>query len=245
MTSTTFDNAPSRDLTYIRLVYFWLIVGLLIAAGTAWLSLNVGGEVYTQMEEHKPQVLAPVACAWGVEHPWVTFIGVLALVAAASIFRKVRGVSALLYVAFTGTMGVVAGPALFYAQYKAAQHVTLSDNPIRESFVLTLGAFLGLTTYTWTTKSDFSGLRAILWPGLWITIFATVLAFMSGSKPFVLAVDSVVILLFCGFIVYDTQKVLQKSNGEDAIGDALNLFLDVFNIFIRLLNITSSTRSSD
>ena len=54
-----------------------------------------------------------------------------------------------------------------------------------------------------------------------------------------------VILLFCGFIVYDTQKVLQKSNGEDAIGDALNLFLDVFNIFIRLLNITSSTRSSD
>jgi FtsH-binding integral membrane protein len=240
--TTTFDFSDSRDMTYVRQVYLWLVVGLLVASGTAWLSLNVGTLTYVTMETGHPDVLAPAIVAWATEHFWISFILSIVLVICATVFRKVRGLSAVFYFVFTGVMGVIAGPALFYAQYKAAQHVTLSANPIRDSFLLTLGAFLGLTAYSWTSKRDFSWMAGMLWTGLWVTLIATCISIFTGSRPFILAVDSVVILLFCGYIVYDTQQILKKSNGDDAIGDALNLFLDVFNIFVRLLSISSSSK---
>jgi FtsH-binding integral membrane protein len=45
--------------------------------------------------------------------------------------------------------------------------------------------------------------------------------------------------LFSVFVAYDTQRMIDKAaqGEEDHVSDALNMFLNLFNIFIRLLMI--------
>ncbi len=111
--------------------------------------------------------------------------------------------------------------------------------------LLTLAAFTGLTSYVFITKKDFSFMRASLITGLWVIIGAGLLAIFLGSSVLHLAVASVAIILFCGFILFDTAKILLEPDLGNAVGDALGLFLDVANIFINLLSIFSSKSSSD
>jgi FtsH-binding integral membrane protein len=45
------------------------------------------------------------------------------------------------------------------------------------------------------------------------------------------------LMVFCGFIIFDTQLIIEKAaNGsKDYIWDSLELFLDFINVFVRLL----------
>ena len=50
------------------------------------------------------------------------------------------------------------------------------------------------------------------------------------------------LLLFCGFVLFDTQLIVEKFNlgNDDFIWHSLDLFLDFVNIFRRLLIILAS-----
>ncbi len=49
------------------------------------------------------------------------------------------------------------------------------------------------------------------------------------------------LLLFCGYVVYDTQVIMQdfEEGREDIVQHAMGLFLDFVSIFIRILTILS------
>ena len=80
--------------------------------------------------------------------------------------------------------------------------------------------------------------------GLWVVIGAMVLGFFFHSAALQLAIASVGVLLFCGYILFDTSRMLRgRRLGSDAVGAALGLFLDVVNLFLFLLRILSSRRS--
>lgn len=42
-------------------------------------------------------------------------------------------------------------------------------------------------------------------------------------------------LLFCGFIIYDTHLLMHKLSPEEYILAAINLYLDIINLFLHLL----------
>ena len=44
-------------------------------------------------------------------------------------------------------------------------------------------------------------------------------------------------LLFCGYIVVDTQALLTRLGPDDYVFAALSLFLDLVNLFLRLLQL--------
>jgi len=52
------------------------------------------------------------------------------------------------------------------------------------------------------------------------------------------------LLVFCGFVVFDTQLIIEKAahGSKDFVWDSLNLFLDFVNIFVRLLIILSKDK---
>lgn len=54
------------------------------------------------------------------------------------------------------------------------------------------------------------------------------------------------LLVFIGFVVYDTQFIIEKAlqGNKDFVRHALELFLDFINIFIRLLVILSKNSQS-
>ena len=44
-------------------------------------------------------------------------------------------------------------------------------------------------------------------------------------------------LIFCGYIVYDTDNLIKRFSYDDYIWAAVSLYLDIINLFISLLRV--------
>jgi modulator of FtsH protease len=94
------------------------------------------------------------------------------------------------------------------------------------------------------SKRDFSFLGGALSMGLWVLIGASLIGLFVGGNAFSLAIASVGVLLFGGFVLYDTSRMLRDPSNRDPVGAAIGLYLNFLNIFIFLLRILSSRRDS-
>jgi modulator of FtsH protease len=112
---------------------------------------------------------------------------------------------------------------------------------VLHAFGLATAGFTGLSAYALTTKRDFSALRGFLGMGLFVVIGASVLNLFLGASVLSLAIASVTILLFGGFVLYDTQRMLREDDLEP-VPAALNLYLNFLNLFLALLRILSGGR---
>jgi modulator of FtsH protease len=94
------------------------------------------------------------------------------------------------------------------------------------------------------SKRDFSFLGGFLSMGLWVLIGASLLSFFVGGASFSLAIASVGVLLFGGYILFDTSRILRDPTNRDPVGAAIGLYLNFLNMFLFLLRILSSGRRS-
>lgn len=134
---------------------------------------------------------------------------------------------------FTGLSGLTLGPVMLV--YDAAV--------IQEALVLTLIIFTSLTAYVFVSKKDFSFLSGFLITGLVIVIIGSLLnafIFQSPMGEFVISAGGV--LLFSGFILYDTSNILRNYDVRDYTSATLSLYLDVLNLFLFLLRLLSGGR---
>lgn len=110
---------------------------------------------------------------------------------------------------------------------------------ILEAFAITAGCFLGLTLYACKSGQDFSWLGGLLSMGLFGMIMFSFFGWIFGFHGGVIfALFGVV--LFCGFILYDTHRILQIYGPDDAIMASIELYLDIMNLFLYILEILSS-----
>jgi FtsH-binding integral membrane protein len=95
---------------------------------------------------------------------------------------------------------------------------------------LTLFIFGGLTVAVMVTRQDFSFLRNILWLG---SIAALGLVFASMIVGFSLGIVFVVamIVLLCGFILYDTSNILHHYHTDQHVAASLALFASIATLF--------------
>ena len=102
------------------------------------------------------------------------------------------------------------------------------------AFVLCITLFLALTLYACQSKRNFGFMGAGLFAGLWVIAGASSkcswLA-LGGTGRTVWALCGS--LLFCGFI-YDTWKVCKVYGYDDYIVAAIELYLDIINLFLYL-----------
>ena len=49
-------------------------------------------------------------------------------------------------------------------------------------------------------------------------------------------------LLFCGFIIFDTWRLLEKGNVDDYLLLSIELYLDIINLFLFVLDLLSPNR---
>ncbi|NWW27680.1 LFG4 protein, partial [Falcunculus frontatus] len=108
---------------------------------------------------------------------------------------------------------------------------------VLQAFILTTAVFLGLTAYTLQSKRDFSKFGAGLFACLWILIFSGFLRLFFYSETIELVFAAAGSLLFCGFIIYDTHLLMHKLSPEEYILAAINLYLDIINLFLHLLRL--------
>ncbi|HEB57903.1 MAG TPA: Bax inhibitor-1/YccA family protein [Gammaproteobacteria bacterium] len=141
--------------------------------------------------------------------------------------------------AITGLMGFALGPIL-------SQYLALANGA--QLIMTALGGtgviFLGLSGYALTTKRDFSFLGGMLFVGLLVLLLAALGNIFFEIPALSLAISAAVILLFSGFILYDTSRII--NGGEtNYLMATVALYLDIFNIFIHLLNLLGALSGDD
>lgn len=204
-------------LSFIRKVYALFFVATLFAVGGVALGF-----------------LFPPLMVAAFEHPWIALILMLGGVMGAQAVRHQSGVNLLALFGFTTLTGIVISPLLY---------IINQNNPasILEAGVLTVGIFGGLTAYAFISKRDFSFLRGMLVTGLIVVILAGLLnVLLVGSLGLGFAVAVATLLLFAGFVLYDTSNIIRRYPTNEYVAGALSLYLDAFNIFLALLRILNS-----
>lgn len=142
--------------------------------------------------------------------------------------RQPIKVVSTVFVVITGLfLGMVArsNPSLFMA-----------------STLLTVMVFAGLTLYVHQTARDFSNLRPILNMAFWLML-ALGLIFIFVSTSFLSLIIGIVgTVVFTGWILYDTQQIIQRSDSDygytPALG-AFDLIMDIVGLRSSIQNIMS------
>ena len=57
-----------------------------------------------------------------------------------------------------------------------------------------------------------------------------------------LALSAIIVILFSGFILYDTSRILKNAHEIPPTLGALNLYLDFLNLFMAILRLLSRSR---
>lgn len=103
---------------------------------------------------------------------------------------------------------------------------------------LTCGATIGLTMYAWRTTTDFTYLGGFLFAFALVLFISAALWFWIGLYAFYCALG---VLLYSLYLIYDTQLIIGKFGYEYNIDDycwaALNLYIDIVYLFIKILNL--------
>lgn len=131
--------------------------------------------------------------------------------------------------AFTGFMGYSLGPTL-----NAVLALPHGAAVITNALGATAVAFLGLSAVALTSKRDFSFLGKGLMVGMLVAFALGLGAVFFEIPALSLAVSAMVVLLMCGMILFETQRIV--NGGEtNYILATVGLFVTVYNLFSSLL----------
>jgi len=115
---------------------------------------------------------------------------------------------------------------------------------VLQALLLTMACFSSLTAYAVYSKQDFSWMGGMLSMGLMGMIMWGFLGSLFGFGGG-LMYSACGAILFCGYIVFDTHRVMEVYGPDDAIVAAIELYLDVINLFMYLLELLSAMSGSD
>ncbi|XP_062347979.1 protein lifeguard 4 isoform X2 [Cinclus cinclus] len=199
------------SFAFLRKVYSILSVQVLLTTVTSALFLYSAG-VQAFVHE-RPALLL------------ISGFGSLGVIVALTFYRHQHPVN--LYLLFGFTLLEALTVAITVSFYDVSI--------VLQAFILTTAVFLGLTAYTLQSKRDFSKFGAGLFACLWILILSGFLRLFFYSETTELVFAAAGALLFCGFIIYDTHLLMHKLSPEEYIVAAINLYLDIINLFLHLL----------
>ena len=171
------------------------------------------------------------------------------------------GILCLLYIAFsdrkspgrlvaTGLFGVLEGLSI-----GPLVGIALEVDPqiIITALMGALGIFVSfsLAAFYSDRRSSFY-LGGLLNTGIWVLLLMSILSFFGVKGEFVFNVQLYLgLAIFMGYVMFDTQMMIEKANRgqKDYVLDAINLFIDLVQIFVRILIIllkeSSKKKSKD
>lgn len=213
-------------MAFIRKVYAILMCQLLVTLGI--------GTLFVAHEGTKNYVRA---------HPslwWIAIITVfvtLIILSCVGETRRKAPLNFILLFIFTLAQSFLVGMAV---------SVQRLDSVIWAVGICTV-VCLGLTIFAFQTKIDFTMMGGFLFVCvLVLLVFSIVLMFFPG-KVATLIYASIGALVFSLYIVYDTQMMIggdhkYSVSPEEYIFAALNLYIDIINLFLYILTIISSSK---
>ncbi|PON54451.1 Bax inhibitor 1-related [Parasponia andersonii] len=122
-----------------------------------------------------------------------------------------------------------------------------SGKVILESVILTTVVVVSLTLYTfWAAKRghDFNFLGPFLFGGVMVLmVFALIQILFPLGRISVMIYGCLASIIFCGYIIYDTDNLIKRYSYDEYIWAAVSLYLDIINLFLSLLTIFRAAES--
>ncbi|XP_076918507.1 protein LIFEGUARD 4-like [Bidens hawaiensis] len=132
---------------------------------------------------------------------------------------------------FTFAFSLIVGVACVFSKGKI----------ILEASILTLVVSVSLTLFTfWAAKRgcDFN----FLWPFLFcslilILLFSIIQIFFPMGSLVRMLISFFVALVYCGFIIYDTDNLIKRCSYDEYVLAAAMLYIDMIQLFLAILQI--------
>ena len=217
--------------TVLRRVYLMMTLGLLTTAGTAY----IGSLPYfSNLIFSTPFLFLGLVIA--------ELILVIVLTAA---LRHLSAVSAGLLFFFYAAINGITLSAIF---------LTYTPGNIFVAFLITASLFGAMTIIGYSTRKNLDSWRGYLLVGLISMIILSVVNLFVGSSQVEWITSIVLIFIFLGLTIYDTQRIKKMISSTMQFGHtglltklgiigALSLYLDFVNLFLRILRIFGRRRS--
>ena len=215
----TLVRTGEERATLVRRTYALVLVSVIVTMAGATFGLS------------QPRLLQFAAA-----HPFIMFFITLAPLLLATRKKAEFPMNIGLVLLFNFVMGVFISPTLFI--YGRQQ-----PGLIGQAAVLTIGAFGILTMYAFVSRRDFSAWGGFLIVGLWVLIGTMFLNFFFQNNTVSLWLASVSVLLFSGLLVYDTWRLRNFYGPDEYVGAAVQIYLDLLNMFMAILRIMGNRRN--
>ncbi|MEO7458086.1 MAG: Bax inhibitor-1 family protein [Gemmatimonadaceae bacterium] len=182
----------------------------------------------------QPTVFEAVA-----RHPFITMLAMFAPLWMAMQARNQFPRNIILTLVFTFIEGIFIAPFLALAETRA-------PGVIGNAGVLTLSTFGVLTLYAAVSKRDFSAWGSFFIVGLWVLIATSIMNFFFQSAVASLWLAGGTVLVFSGLLVFDTWRLLRSGQygKDDYVPAAVNIYLDLLNMFLAIVSLLGGRRRS-
>ena len=212
----TIDVAAPDANRVLRNTYLLLALSMLPTIAGAWAGMQFN---FIQLFRAAP--IATPLVMFGV------MIGMLFVV--TRLRNSAMGVPALF--GFTFIAGLMLTPILTVAgQFKnGGELIGLAGG-------LTAAVFFAMATIATVTKKDFSFLGKFLFVGVILLVVASLANLFFQVPAASLTISAIAVFIFSLYILFDVSRIV--NGGEtNYITATLSIFLDIYNIFISLLQI--------
>lgn len=116
-----------------------------------------------------------------------------------------------------------------------------SPETVALAVILTIITVVTITIYAWKTKSDFTMYGGVLIVCLSLLIIGSILTWLFYIPILHTGLIILSLILFSMYLIYDTQLLMgtrgAKYSEDDYILAAMNIYLDIINIFLELLHL--------
>lgn len=215
----TLVRTGEERATLVRRTYSLVLVTVLVTMVGATFGLS------------QPRLMQSVAA-----HPFLSFLCVLAPLLLATRKKTEFPMNIGLVLLFTFAVGIFISPMLYiYGQRQ--------PGVIGQAAVLTLGAFGILTLYAFVSRRDFSAWGSFFMVGLWVLIGTMLLNVFFPSAIASLWIASATVLVFSGLLIFDTWRLRNVYGPDDYVGAAVQIYLDLLNMFLAVLRLVGNRRN--
>lgn len=174
-------------------------------------------------------------------HPFMFGIGYLAVMFGMFKLIEVNQNSSMgvwLLLGVTFLFGLMLGPILQHAL-----HLSNGGQIVGLAAAGTGITFLSLAAIGSSPARDFNYLGKFLFIGLILAIIASLANAFLQIPVMSLVVSGISVIIFSGYILYDVNQIV-RGGQTNYVMATLSLYLDIYNIFVNLLNILMSLMGS-
>uniref|UniRef100_T1JKG3 Protein lifeguard 1 n=1 Tax=Strigamia maritima TaxID=126957 RepID=T1JKG3_STRMM len=219
-------SEKSVRMAFIRKVYAILMVQLAITLAVSSLLIF---EPNCRAYSHEHPEMSYIAIA-------MTFICIISLACCTNVRRQ------------TPTNFIVLGIFTFCEAFLVGSVASFyKADAVAISLGICVIVCLGLTIFAFQTKYDFTMCGGMLFVALLIFVLFGFFSLFFMSRVLEIVYASIGALIFSMYLVFDTQMMIGGNHKyslspEEYVFAALNLYLDIINLFLYILTLVSSAR---